>query len=205
MTVQTLKCTFESEETCNAPAVRAFRWQWGKTGVTCAQHMGHLQTLADQLGRPIEFSDPFDVQGPPAAAAPPERTPRFTNVNTMAELDAALTTVLAEIRECWHSIEDLESSHARLSDQAANLKAQLASVQQNESGRARKPGPNVPAESVVEGSDNVLLEPSDDVDQAEQYGPETPVSGRNRVGGEGAAVADGMVETSRETPKKNGE
>ena len=192
--MQSLKCTFESETPCPNDAIRAFRWPWGKTGVTCAEHMPHLQVLADQLQRPIEFSDAFDAGALPAGPIE-ERSPRFANVSSMAELDAALDTVMGEIRAAWHAVEDLESAHARLSDQAARLKEQLASVQTTKA----RPFGAAPSTTVVDGSNEVGLESSNDISEPEDEGPKTPLSGREG----GDVIADHVVETSRETPEKN--
>jgi hypothetical protein len=200
MQAQSLKCTFESDTPCPNRAHRAFKWPWGKTGVTCREHMPHLQSLADQLQRPIEFSDAFEPSTT-VEVAPEPRKQRFLDVATMADLDTALNLVMGEIREAWHSVEDLESAHARLSDQANALKEKLAAVQKPEApAKPRKQAP-APQTTVVDGSDTVGLESSDNVDQTEKNGPETPVSGRNRVQGQGVAETDRVVETRRETPK----
>lgn len=212
MQAQTLKCTPPDGSNCPNTAHRGFKWPWGLTGVTCREHMPHLQSLADQLQRPIEFTEPFDA-ATTVAVTPPAREQRFRDVSNMAELDDALNLVLGEIRECWHKVEDLESAHARLSDQAANLKAKLAEVQTQEAPKRRAPALPKSTTTVVDGaSDDVRLQARNDVDEASDQGPETPVSGRQRGGvveGQGGTagsggVADRVVETSRETPKKNG-
>lgn len=203
MQAQTLKCTALNGDPCPNRAHRAFKWPWGLSGTTCREHMPHLQSLADQLQRPIEFSDPID-EHTTISVAPEERKPRFLDVANMADLDTALNLVMGEIREAWHSVEDLESAHARLSDQAANLKAKLAAEVQPQKPKAPPKNSTAPKAqtTVVDGpSDNVGLETRNDVDQAEQDGPETPVSGRNRVGGQSVTEPDRVVETRRETPK----
>lgn len=53
-----MRCT---QEGCDAPAEYRYAWPWGATGACCAEHVQHVKTHAQQLGRELQLQ-PVPVQ-----------------------------------------------------------------------------------------------------------------------------------------------
>lgn len=98
-----------SDDPCGAPAVFAYVWEWGETGVCCAEHAATLQQIAGNLGRRVTLT---------ALATQPEAPlQRGERVQLIAEKLAAE----AELEEVKKAGADLYNDNVRLTQQVQSL------------------------------------------------------------------------------------
>lgn len=104
-------------EGCSRAAVFSYVWEWGETGICCAEHMAELQQTAGNISRSIQCA-PLQA----AAPAPLQRDER-------ARLMAAALVLEAELEETKTRGLDLYNDNTRLQQQIQTLTLRDAEAQ----------------------------------------------------------------------------
>lgn len=108
------------DDVCNKPATLGYRWEWGETGICCAECAGLLQQTAGNISRSIAIA-------PRAAAAEPplERSERTQLIAARLSAEAEMEEVKARGAELYRSNVDLTGQVQRLTVQHREQAAQL--------------------------------------------------------------------------------
>jgi hypothetical protein len=101
-------CTVDD---CNEPAIAAYRWEWGESGMCCAKHQFLLRQKSTPLNRTIQF-----------VALDPGATPSLSR-DERTQFHAKILTLEDELRDAKTRGLDLYQDNTKLGEEARRLSA----------------------------------------------------------------------------------
>lgn len=121
------------DENCSAPATLSYRWDWGATGVCCAEHAALAQQKSTALSRSVAIH-------PMQAAAPPSltRDERVQYKATILTLEEDLKAAQSSGQQIHQRHQDLQVQLSAKVTKERELRAQLEDAGVKLSETARK-------------------------------------------------------------------